>query len=258
MRIELLLANNPGPFTGPGTNTWILDDGNGRVVIIDPGPLDRVHEEKILARVDDREVSSVLVTHTHEDHAPMANPLSRELSVPAIGYAPGPQFDPDQVVDDGASISCGELALEVVFTPGHSDDHLCFRVGNVLFSGDHIIGGSSVMVEAMGPYLQSLEKLKGTGLERLYPGHGDEIDKPDEVIDWYLAHRLQRHQEVLDSIIAGATTAEEVLEIVYRDVDKRLHPLAERSVKAHLTLLNDEGRIALHRDDIVLRPPQTQ
>jgi hypothetical protein len=103
-----------------------------------------------------------------------------------------------------------------------------------------------------------LEKLKGTGLERLYPGHGDEIDKPDEVIDWYLAHRLQRHQEVLDAIIAGATTAEEVLEIVYRDVDKRLHPLAERSVKAHLTLLNDEGRIALHRDDIVLRPPQTQ
>jgi glyoxylase-like metal-dependent hydrolase (beta-lactamase superfamily II) len=258
MRIELLLANNPGPFTGPGTNTWILDDGNGRVVIIDPGPLDRVHEEKILARVDDREVSSVLVTHTHEDHAPMANPLSRELSVPAIGYAPGPQFDPDHVVDDGASISCGELALDVVFTPGHSDDHLCFRVGNLLFSGDHIIGGSSVMVEAMGPYLQSLEKLKGTGLERLYPGHGDEIDKPDEVIDWYLAHRLQRHQEVLDAIIAGATTAEEVLEIVYRDVDKRLHPLAERSVKAHLTLLNDEGRIALHRDDIVLRPPQTQ
>jgi glyoxylase-like metal-dependent hydrolase (beta-lactamase superfamily II) len=258
MRIELLLANNPGPFTGPGTNTWILDDGNGRVVIIDPGPLDRVHEEKILARVNDREVSSVVVSHTHEDHAPMANPLSRELSVPAIGYAPGPQFDPDQVVDDGASISCGELALEVVFTPGHSDDHLCFRVGNVLFSGDHIIGGSSVMVEAMGPYLQSLEKLKGTGLERLYPGHGDEIDKPDEVIDWYLAHRLQRHQEVLDAIIAGATTAEEVLEIVYRDVDKRLHPLAERSVKAHLTLLNDEGRIALHRDDIVLRPPQTQ
>jgi glyoxylase-like metal-dependent hydrolase (beta-lactamase superfamily II) len=257
MRIELLLANNPGPFTGPGTNTWILDDGNGRVVIIDPGPLDRVHEEKILARVDDREVSSVLVTHTHEDHAPMANPLSRELSVPAIGYAPGPQFDPDHVVDDGASISCGELALDVVFTPGHSDDHLCFRVGNLLFSGDHIIGGSSVMVEAMGPYLQSLEKLKGTGLERLYPGHGDEIDKPDEVIDWYLAHRLQRHQEVLDSIIAGATTAEEVLEIVYRDVDKRLHPLAERSVEAHLTLLNDEGRIALHQDDIVLKPPQT-
>jgi glyoxylase-like metal-dependent hydrolase (beta-lactamase superfamily II) len=161
------------------------------------------------------------------------------------------------VVDDGASISCGESALEVVFTPGHSDDHLCFRVGNLLFSGDHIIGGSSVMVEAIGPYLRSLEKLKGTGLERLYPGHGDEIDEPDEMIDWYLAHRLQRHQEVLDSIIAGATTAEEVLEIVYRDVDKSLHPLAERSVKAHLTLLNEEGRIALHRDDIVLKPPQS-
>jgi glyoxylase-like metal-dependent hydrolase (beta-lactamase superfamily II) len=113
------------------------------------------------------------------------------------------------------------------------------------------------MVEAIGPYLRSLEKLKGTGLERLYPGHGDEIDEPDEMIDWYLAHRLQRHQEVLDSIIAGASTTEEVLEIVYRDVDKSLHPLAERSVKAHLTLLNEEGRIALHRDDIVLKPPQS-
>jgi hydroxyacylglutathione hydrolase len=256
VRIERLLANNPGPFTGPGTNTWLFDDGNGTVVIIDPGPLDRIHEEHILKRVGGREVSSVLVTHTHEDHAPMANPLARELSVPAIGYAPGPHFDPDQRVEEGVSISCGESALEVVFTPGHSDDHLCFRVGKVLFSGDHIIGGSSVMVESMGPYLQSLQKLKGTGLTRLYPGHGDEMDKPDEVIDWYLAHRLQRHREVMDAIASGATNVKEVLEIVYRDVDKSLHPLAERSVKAHLILLTEEGRIALHQDDIVLKPPQ--
>jgi hydroxyacylglutathione hydrolase len=108
----------------------------------------------------------------------------------------------------------------------------------------------------MGPYLQSLQKLKGTGLTRLYPGHGDEIDKPDEVIDWYLAHRLQRHREVMDAIASGATNVKEVLEIVYRDVDKSLHLLAERSVKAHLILLTEEGRIALHQDDIVLKPPQ--
>lgn len=257
MRIERLLANNPGPFTGPGTNTWILDDERGTVVIIDPGPLDRIHEEHIVKRVGGREVSSVLVTHTHEDHAPMANPLAREFVVPAIGYAPGPHFVPDQRVEEGASIPCGESALEVVFTPGHSDDHLCFRVGNVLFSGDHIIGGSSVMVESMGPYLRSLEKLKGTGLHRLYPGHGDEIDKPDEVIDWYLAHRLQRHREVMGAIVSGATNVKEVLEIVYRDVDKGLHPLAERSVVAHLALLIEEGQIALHQDHIVLKTPQT-
>jgi glyoxylase-like metal-dependent hydrolase (beta-lactamase superfamily II) len=112
------------------------------------------------------------------------------------------------------------------------------------------------MVEAVGPYLRSLEKLKGTGLERLYPGHGEEIDNPDQVIDWYLAHRLQRHREVFDAIVAGATNEEEVLEMVYRDVDKSLHPLAMRSVKAHLTLLIEEGRIAFDRDDIVLATPQ--
>lgn len=255
MKIERILANNPGPFTGPGTNTWVLDDGSGNVVVIDPGPLDRVHESSILERVADRQVASVLVTHTHLDHAPMANPLARDLSVAAIGYAPGPHFEPDETVGEGSSLEFGQRSLQVVFTPGHSDDHLCFRVGNVLFSGDHIIGGSSVMVEAVGPYLRSLEKLQGTGLERLYPGHGEEIDNPDEVIDWYHAHRLQRHREVYEAIVAGATNAEEVLEIVYREVDKSLHPLAERSVKAHLTLLIEEGRIALDRDDIVPATP---
>lgn len=256
MKIERILANNPGPFTGPGTNTWILDDGTGSVVVIDPGPLDEVHENSILERIGDREVASVLVTHTHLDHAPMANPLARNLSVAALGYAPGPQFDPDERVGEGSSVEFGHGTLQVVFTPGHSGDHLCFRVGNVLFSGDHIIGGSSVMVEEVGPYLKSLEKLRGTGLERLYPGHGEEIGMPDQVIDWYLAHRLQRHQEIFDAIAAGATSSEEVLEIVYQEVDKSLHPLAERSVKAHLTLLIEEGRIALDQDAIVLVTPQ--
>lgn len=257
MKIERVLANNPGPFTGPGTNTWVLDDGSGNVVVIDPGPLDRVHEAAILERVGDRRVASILVTHTHLDHAPMANPMARDLSVAAVGYAPGPQFDPDERVGEGSSVEFGLGTLQVVFTPGHSGDHLCFRVGNVLFSGDHIIGGSSVMVEEMGPYLRSLEKLRGTGLERLYPGHGEEIDNPDQVIDWYLAHRLQRHREVFDAIVAGAASAEEVLEIVYREVDKSLHPLAERSVNAHLTLLIEEGRIALDQDHIALATPQS-
>jgi glyoxylase-like metal-dependent hydrolase (beta-lactamase superfamily II) len=256
MKIERVLANNPGPFTGPGTNTWILDDGSGSVVVIDPGPLDRVHENSILERVGERTVASVLVTHTHLDHAPMANPLARNLSVAALGYAPGPQFDPDERVGEGSIIDFGEETLQVVFTPGHSGDHLCFRAGNALFSGDHIIGGSSVMVEEVGPYLKSLEKLRGTGLERLYPGHGEEIDDPDKVIDWYLAHRLQRHREIFDAIVAGATSAEEVLEIVYREVDKSLYPLAGRSVNAHLALLIEEGRIALDQDAIVLSTPQ--
>jgi glyoxylase-like metal-dependent hydrolase (beta-lactamase superfamily II) len=254
--IERILANNPGPFTGPGTNTWILSDGSGSAVVIDPGPIDAIHAASINDAVGDSSVVAVLVTHTHEDHAPMANPLARDLGVPALGHRSGPRFDPDLRLDDGDSVDVGEIGIEVVFTPGHSDDHLCFRVGNVLFTGDHIMGGSSVMVEAMGPYLDSLRKLKGTGLETLLPGHGDEMDSPDEVIDWYIAHRIQRHRQIAEAIESGARTPMEVVEIVYAGVDQSLYPLAERSVRAHLTLLSEEGRIAYETDSIVPQPPQ--
>lgn len=254
MRIDRILANNPGPYTGPGTNTWILDDASGRVVVIDPGPVDSKHARAIFDVIGKRSVVGVLVTHTHVDHAPMANPMARDLAVPAVGHAPGPKFDPDIRLLDGATFDVGELRLAVVHTPGHSDDHLCFRAGNVLFTGDHIMGGSSVMVEKLGSYLDSLHKLKGRGIERMLPGHGDEMDDPDAVIDWYLAHRLQRHAEILEAIETGASTIEEVVEIVYADVDRSLHPLAARSVSAHLELLSDEGRIAWESGRIAALP----
>lgn len=243
MRIDRVLANNPGLFTGPGTNTWVLDDGDGNVTIIDPGPVDTKHTRAVMDVVGSRQVGSVLVTHTHIDHAPLANPLARDLAVPAIGFAPGPHFNPDERVLDGARLDVGSLTLEVVHTPGHADDHLCFRAGNVLFTGDHIMGGGSVMVEDMGPYLKSLERLRGTGLERLHPGHGDEMDSPDDVIDWYVAHRLQRHQQVIEAVSEGASTPEEIVELVYTDVDRSLYPLAAQSVAAHLKLAAEEGKI---------------
>ena len=243
MKIDRLLANNPGVFTGPGTNTWVLDDGGGTVLVIDPGPVDTKHGRAIVDRVGDREVHAVLVTHTHIDHAPLANPLARDLGVPAIGYTAGPHFDPDERLLDGARLDVGGLRIEVVHTPGHAADHLCFRAGNVLFTGDHIMGGSSVMVEEMGPYLRSLEKLKDTGLERLYPGHGEEMDQPDAVIDWYVAHRMQRHDQIFESVAAGNSSVPDIVEIVYADVDSSLHPLAAQSVTAHLVLLQSEGRV---------------
>ena len=249
-----MLANNPGPFTGPGTNTWILDDGAGSVIVIDPGPVDSKHSRAVLKRVAKRQLVAVLVTHTHPDHAPLANPLARDMGVPAVGHAPGPQFAPDIRLLDGAVFDVGEEQITVIHTPGHADDHLCFRAGNALFTGDHIMGGSSVMVDAMGPYLASLEKLRGTGIERLHPGHGDEMGNPDEVIDWYLAHRRQRHDEIFAAISSGAGTVEDIVEVVYAEVDSSLHPLAGRSVRAHLTLLTEQGRIALEGDRVVALP----
>lgn len=254
MNIDRVLADNPGPFTGPGTNTWVLDDGSGKVVVIDPGPVDTKHANAIMEVVGKRAVEAVLVTHTHSDHAPLANPIARDLGVPAVGHAPGPNFAPEIRLLDGARFDVGALELEVVHTPGHATDHLCFRAGNVLFTGDHIIGGSSVMVEELGPYLASLKKVQGTGLERLYPGHGDEMDDPDAVIEWYLAHRMQRHEEIYAAVSNGADTIGDVVEVVYADVDSSLHPLAARSVDAHVTLLSDEGRITLSGDRWVVVP----
>jgi glyoxylase-like metal-dependent hydrolase (beta-lactamase superfamily II) len=169
--------------------------------------------------------------------------LARELGVPAYGHAPGPDFDPDLRLVDGSTVAVGDISLQVIHTPGHSDDHLCFLSGRILFTGDHIMGGSSVMVEDMGDYLRSLEKLEGLELDRLYPGHGPEIEKPHEVISWYIAHRLQREQEIVDAIAGGAHDVEAIVETVYWNVDPALHPLAARSVTAHLRKLEEEGRI---------------
>lgn len=242
MRIERVLAPNPGPFTAEGTNTWVVGD-EAEAIVIDPGPVDSSHVTAIESTIGDRRVAAVIVTHTHSDHAPLANPLARNVSSRALGHAPGPDFEPDERLVEGSTVDFAGSALTVLHTPGHADDHLCFRLGNVLFTGDHIMGGSSVMVEDLGRYMASLRRLQGETFDRLYPGHGPEIDDPPAVIDWYIAHRLQREGEILAAIHAGMITVSDVVETVYREVDPSLHPLAERSVRAHLRKLAEEATI---------------
>jgi glyoxylase-like metal-dependent hydrolase (beta-lactamase superfamily II) len=244
MKIERVLAPNPGPFTGPGTNTWLLESA-GEVAVIDPGPSDRGHMAAILERIGDRRVEAVVVTHTHEDHAPLANPLASELQVAAYGYGPGPDFQPDLLLKEGSEVEVGDTDLGVVHTPGHSDDHLCFLAGRVLFTGDHIMGGSSVMVEKMGDYLRSLEKLRHLELDALHPGHGEVMEDPGSVIDWYVAHRLERERQVLEAVRDGAASVADIVDRVYRDVDRSLHPLAARSVAAHLEKLAEEMAVVV-------------
>jgi glyoxylase-like metal-dependent hydrolase (beta-lactamase superfamily II) len=242
MKIERILAPNPGPYTGPGTNTYLVGDERG-LAIIDPGPIEESHEAAIVEAIGERVVTAVVVTHTHPDHAPLANPLARLLGVAAYGYAPGPEFDPDVRLADGAIAPAGGLDLVAVHTPGHADDHLCLKAGGALFTGDHIMGGSSVMVERLGPYMASLERLQPMDLERLYPGHGPEMDQPAEVISWYLAHRRQREAEILAAIRSGCHTIEAIVEVVYAEVDSSLHPLAAKSVAAHLEKLVEDGLV---------------
>ncbi|MDH4118325.1 MAG: MBL fold metallo-hydrolase [Acidimicrobiia bacterium] len=242
MRIDRVLAPNPGLFTGPGTNTYVVGDEAG-VAVIDPGPIDTSHEAAIVRAVGGRTVTGVIVTHTHPDHAPLANPLATALAVPTFGYDRGPEFEPDVRIEDGTRCMAGGIEMIAIHTPGHSDDHLCFQAGAILFTGDHIMGGSSVMVERLRPYMRSLERLQGMAFDRLYPGHGPEIESPSEVISWYLAHRREREAQILHAVAVAPRTVEEVVEVVYADVDESLHPLAARSVLAHLQKLEEEARV---------------
>jgi glyoxylase-like metal-dependent hydrolase (beta-lactamase superfamily II) len=247
-RVERLLAPNPGLFTGPGTNTYLVVSED-ETLIIDPGPIDEGYQAVILEAVRDLQPTGVLVTHTHPDHAPMANPLATLLGVPAYGHAVGPEFDPDRTLADGDRVVVGTEHLEVLHTPGHADDHLCFLLGETLFTGDHIMGGSTVIVDKMGPYLRSLERLQGLELDRLYPGHGEPMDDPQAIVAEYIDHRLARERQILAAIDGGAATVGEIVEIVYADVDEAYHRMAGRSVASHLSKSVDEGLLAFDRPE---------
>jgi glyoxylase-like metal-dependent hydrolase (beta-lactamase superfamily II) len=162
-----------------------------------------------------------------------------------MGHAAGPAFDPDRRLSAGDRVAVGDVGLAVVETPGHSGDHLCFLAGRVLFTGDHVIGGSSVLIEDFAAYLASLDAVERLDLDALYPGHGEVMGEPYEVIDWNRAHRLQREAQVLEAVRAGSRSRAEVVERVYAGVDPSLLPLAAQNVDAHLRKLRADGRLVM-------------
>jgi hydroxyacylglutathione hydrolase len=227
-------------MTGPGTNTWLVTAGR-EAVVIDPGPVIDTHLDAIVAALAGVTPVAIVVTHTHPDHAPAALPLARRLGVPTIGPGRGDGFSPDRRVADGDGVEFGGERLVVVATPGHTSDSTCYRLGDALFTGDHIMGGSTVMVEDMKRYLDSLRMLHRTGLRVIYPGHGPIMRDPDKTIGEYLEHRLMREGQILDAVRGGAATVGAVVQRVYVEVDPALHPAAAVSVDAHLRKLADEG-----------------
>lgn len=255
--VRRLVAPNPGMMTGPGTNTYLL--GYDQITVIDPGPALDVHVAAILAAAGEK-VEKILVTHTHPDHSPAANPLAGRTGAPCYGLpAPnGPHqdasFNPDFLLHDGDIVTVDGFQLRVLHTPGHASNHLCYlrEDDGLLFTGDQVIDGSTVVIDPpdgnMQAYLDSLARLKSEPVKRIAPGHGVVLEDPKAVVDWIIAHRLEREQKVLAALLANPDCSlSELTGIVYAAVAKRLLPVAERSMLAHLEKLRDDAR-AIHSD----------
>lgn len=250
--IRRLVAPNPSMMTGPGTNTYLF--GSAAVAVLDPGPVIESHLETI-QKIADAPIRWILVTHTHPDHSPAASLLAKETGAELLGMqAPDGAhqdntFKADRVLRDGDELATDEFVIDAVHTPGHASNHLCYRhVGtNWLFTGDHVIDGSTVVIDPpdgnMKHYLASLKRVKELRCSALAPGHGEIINDPDRAIDWIIDHRLEREDKLVVALAANPNlTAQELVRFVYEDVDKKLYGWAERSLLAHLLKLEDDGR----------------
>jgi glyoxylase-like metal-dependent hydrolase (beta-lactamase superfamily II) len=255
-----LTAPNPGLMTGPGTNSYLI--GSTELAVIDPGPADEGHLAALLAAVEARgTLRSILVTHTHLDHAPGAVALAQATGAQVVGFGPAENFAPDLCVrggwtlalpGDGAGDGAGaDMTLEAVHTPGHASDHICWllKESRTLLTGDHLMHGSTVVIRPpdgdLGTYLASLALVRDFDppIARLAPGHGRLMEQVEDVVDALLAHRLGRHTRVADVLgVMGEGTVDELLPQVYADVTEAQLPVAKFSLWAHLRYLGEEGR----------------
>jgi glyoxylase-like metal-dependent hydrolase (beta-lactamase superfamily II) len=264
--VRRLLAPNAGLMTGPGTNTYLF--GNDEVAVLDPGPPIARHLDAI-QRAAPGQIKWIVVTHTHPDHSPAASKLAKLTGAELIGQPPprgrsqDRTFKPDRIVQEGDVLETSEFELRAVHTPGHASNHVCYlhAATRWLFTGDHIINGSTVVIDPpdgnMQHYLESLRKLKDLDIAALAPGHGALIDNPEEAITWLIDHRLKRESKVIASMRDHPDlTIKDLTPFVYGEVDSKLYNLAERSLLAHLLKLELEGNVVRNDDKWRLVSPQ--
>jgi glyoxylase-like metal-dependent hydrolase (beta-lactamase superfamily II) len=257
--VRRVLAPNPSAFTYTGTQTYIV--GRGEVAVIDPGPDLAPHVDAILAACAGERIAAILCTHTHRDHSPAARSLAARSGAPVGGCAPlafaddGPRADaafdfdyaPDFVLADGERLAGPGWTLVAVATPGHTSNHLCFRLpeAGALFTGDHVMGWSTTIVSPpdgdMAAYLESLQRLLGDGDALYFPAHGPAVDRPQAHVRALIGHRRMREKQIRAQLEAGEGRIPDMVRTMYKDIDPRLHPAAERSVLAHLVHLEARG-----------------
>lgn len=237
MNIRSITAPNPGAFTLDGTRTYLLDD----FAVIDPGPAIDSHVRALATAMP--KLRTIFITHRHADHAPAATPLKALTNARIVApHDVSPQTDVEvhggEVIDE----------IEVIATPGHTNEHVCYLTSDGdLFTGDTILGAGTTAIFPpdgdMADYLRSLAALRARNPQRIFPAHGPTRDDAIELIDEYIAHRLDRERQVLEAIAAGAKSIEDMRERIYPDLEVRLHGAAEIQITAHLIKLRQEGRV---------------
>ncbi len=258
--VTRVLAPNPSSMTLDGTNTYLVGaPGSGQAVLVDPGPDDPAHLEAVRAALAARgaRCTAVLVTHHHGDHAEAALPWSARFEAQVMagsGEVAGPA---GRVLAGGDRLRLAGTTVEVVETPGHTRDHLAFRIeSGAVLVGDHVLGrGTSVVPHPEGDvvaYLESLRRVRDLGPSALYCGHGPELtEDPGAVLDYYLAHRAFREQQVLTALQDGAGTVDDLVASIYAEVPREVWPAAAQSTRATLDKLHAEGRVELGPDGAV-------
>ncbi len=256
-RILRVTAPNPGPMTGPGTNSYLVGDPDGSGwTVIDPGPPSEEHLQALIAAAPGP-IVRILATHTHMDHSPNAAPLSQATGAPVYGrLAAFPQwqdasFMPAEELQHDQRLALGpQTTLRVVHTPGHASNHLCYLLEEekTLFTGDHVMQGSTVVINPpdgdMSAYLDALRGLLDEDLDWLAPGHGFLVAQPKAVLSSLIAHRLRREAKVSEALQRRAPCGiDALLPEVYADVPPALHPMARRSLLAHLLKLQKDGAV---------------
>jgi glyoxylase-like metal-dependent hydrolase (beta-lactamase superfamily II) len=261
-RVVVALGQNPGIFTGPGTNTYLVGTGRERI-LLDAGdgkPAYLPVLERALEQAGGVSIQEIVVTHGHPDHMRGAAALVDRFGPLRVSKHPWPGVDEQYPVEttplaDGARLRTEGATLRAVHTPGHSEDHLCFVLEEegTLFSGDNVLGvGTAVIPERGGDlldYLRSLERLLEEEPRAIYPAHGPYIPNGMAKLREYLDHRFEREQQILDALAEGLSRVEGIVKKVYAAYPEVLHRAAGASVSAHLLKLEREGRVRREQSD---------